>query len=297
MNASERPASAVGDRTDAPGGDPSDGDVSAQVADGVRRGRDSPAGRVTARVGMASRAVVYLSLAVVVGQLAFGPRPDDTDQAGALTALGGQPAGVAVLWLLVVGVACYVLWRFSEVVGGPSSGEDTVPERVKAAVEGLAYVPIAIISGSIAAGHASSAQQGGRYRSLSAHVMQDWSGGRLLVGAIGVAVVALGLYLASEGPRRSFRSDLDFAGNRPAERVVVTAGLVGSTARGLVFALAGVLVVAAAVTADPDKAGGIDAALRSVANESYGPWLLLVVAVGLACYAVFAVGEAVWRKV
>lgn len=274
-----------------------DTDVSDEVVDGVRRGRGSPVGHALARSGMASRAVVYGALAAVVVQLAVGARPDDADQAGALTALGSQPAGIVVLWLLVIGVACYSLWRFTEVVAGPSGGDDTVAERVKAGLEGVAYIPIAVISASIALGDPASAQQGDKYRTLSATVMQDWPAGRWLVGAVGVVVLAVGGYLASEGPRRSFRDDLQFHGNRAAERLVVTLGVIGSTARGVVFALAGILVVAAAVTADPDKAGGVDAALRSVADESYGPALLLVVAAGLASYGAFALGEAKWRAV
>lgn len=274
-----------------------DTDVSDDVVDGVRRGRGSPVGHALARSGMASRAVVYGALAAVVVQLAVGARPDDADQAGALTALGSQPAGIVVLWLLVVGVACYSLWRFTEVVAGPSGGDDTFAERAKAGLEGVAYIPIAVISASIALGDSASAQQGDKYRTVSATVMQDWPAGRWLVGAVGVVVLVVGGYLASEGPRRSFREDLQFHGDRTAERIVVTLGVIGSTARGVVFALAGILVIAAAVTADPDKAGGVDAALRSVADESYGPALLLVVAAGLACYAVFAIGEAKYREV
>jgi hypothetical protein len=38
-----------------------------------------------------------------------------------------------------------------------------------------------------------------------------------------------------------------------------------------VFALAGILVVVAAVTFDPQKARGLDAALRQLAAQPYGP--------------------------
>ena len=272
-------------------------DVGDKVEDGVERGRDSKVGRALARSGMASRAVVYGALAAIVLQLAFGSSPGDADQAGALTALGTHPGGKVVLWLLVLGVACYALWRFTEAAVGPSAGKDSKGDRAKAVFEGVAYIPIAVISVNIAVGHAAQAQQGDKYRTLSARVMQDWFAGRWIVGLVGVVVLGIGLYLASEGPRRSFREDLDFHGNRNAERTVVTLGVIGSTARGVVFALAGILVIAAAVTADPDKAGGVDAGLRSVRDASFGPYLLLVIALGLLSYAAFAVGEAKWRTV
>lgn len=271
--------------------------TSEQVAHQVRRGRRSDLGRAAARIGLGSRAVVYIALAVLVLQLALGDRPDDTDQAGALRELGSQPVGVALLWLLVGGVVCYVLWRLAEVIGGPAGKDDSKRERVLSAIEGLFYVPIAVMAATIAAGDPAGAQQGDAYRSFSATVMQDWPAGRLLVGAVGLVVMLIGGYLGSQGPRRSFCGDLDFDGHRRTERTVVGLGVIGSTARGAVFALAGVLVVAAAVTADPDKAGGVDAALLSVAEQPYGPVVLCLVALGLACFAAFTVGEALWRKV
>jgi hypothetical protein len=43
-------------------------------------------------------------------------------------------------------------------------------------------------------------------------------------------------------------------------RVVEGLGMIGTVARGLVFALAGALVIDAAVTYQPAKAGGLDTA-------------------------------------
>ena len=67
-------------------------------------------------------------------------------------------------------------------------------------------------------------------------------------------------------------------------------------ARGVVFALAGVFVISAAVNYNPDKAGGLDRALRELADTSAGPWLLGVVAVGLMMFGVYGFAEAKWRR-
>ncbi len=75
------------------------------------------------------------------------------------------------------------------------------------------------------------------------------------------------------------------------------AGIIGATTRGSVFALAGVLVVIAAATAAPAKAGGIDSAFRAVAGAPYGRVVLIAGAVGMAAFAVFALAEARWRRV
>jgi hypothetical protein len=55
-------------------------------------------------------------------------------------------------------------------------------------------------------------------------------------------------------------------------------------------------VVAAAVTFDPDKARGMDAALRQVAAQPYGPWLLSLMALGLMCFGVYSFAESRYRR-
>jgi len=58
-----------------------------------------------------------------------------------------------------------------------------------------------------------------------------------------------------------------------------------------------VLLVSAAVTYDPDKARGLDAALRTLAAQPYGGFLLAVVALGIAAFGVFCFIQARYRKV
>ena len=74
-------------------------------------------------------------------------------------------------------------------------------------------------------------------------------------------------------------------------------GRVGTIARGLVFAITGFLVIQAALTADPGKAGGIDTAVKSLLAKPYGPALVAALGVGLILFGVYALAEARWRRV
>jgi hypothetical protein len=122
--------------------------------------------------------------------------------------------------------------------------------------------------------------------------------GQLLVGVVGGVVVVVGGYLFSEGPRRSFEANLDFENTRESwRRVTLTCGVIGSATRGVVFAMTGVLVIVAAATATPAKAGGIDTALRTVARAPFGRVVLLVAAAGIAAFGLFALAESRWRQV
>jgi hypothetical protein len=123
-------------------------------------------------------------------------------------------------------------------------------------------------------------------------------GGRWLVGIIGLAIVLIGLVMISEGLRRTFMKYLRTSQMAPTtRRAVRILGTIGTVARGLVVALAGLLVIDAAITHSPAKSRGIDKALLTLRNEPFGPVLLGLAALGLIVFGVYGLCEARWRKV
>ncbi|HEY2237329.1 MAG TPA: DUF1206 domain-containing protein, partial [Streptosporangiaceae bacterium] len=80
-------------------------------------------------------------------------------------------------------------------------------------------------------------------------------------------------------------------------QVVTWLGRVGGVARGTIFVTAGVFLIIAAAEVKPQQAKGIDSALRALTRTPLGPWLLLVVAIGLVLFGAFSCCEARWRKV
>ena len=81
----------------------------------------------------------------------------------------------------------------------------------------------------------------------------------------------------------------------PGGRLAV--GIVGDVARGLIFTLAGALVVQAAVTYQPASARGLDKALLTLRDQPFGAALLDLAALGLIVFGVYALFEARWHKV
>jgi hypothetical protein len=81
------------------------------------------------------------------------------------------------------------------------------------------------------------------------------------------------------------------------ERAFTVLGVFGHIARAVVFALIGYGLIKAAIDYDPQKAVGLDGALRKLADASYGPVLLGVVAAGLIGFAAYSLADARYRKV
>jgi type IV secretory pathway VirB2 component (pilin) len=67
-------------------------------------------------------------------------------------------------------------------------------------------------------------------------------------------------------------------------------------ARGAVFITVGIFLVVAAVQAKPQQAKGVDSGLRTLASTPLGPWLLVLVAIGLIMFGFFSLCQAKWRR-
>ncbi|MBT2227260.1 DUF1206 domain-containing protein [Nonomuraea sp. NEAU-A123] len=258
----------------------------------ARRAARHPVLNRLTRVGLACRGVLYALIGLLAMQIAFEGGGREADKAGAISTVARLPFGEVVLWVMVAGFVALTLWQLSEaLLGGPGVGD-----RLKAAGYAAVYVLIcSTLLSVLLAGKATSDDEKSRD---ATEALLGLPGGPFLVGAIGLGLVALGVYWVREGVTKGFREELNLGQMSPRARSVMDRlGLAGYVARGAIAALAGVFVVQAAITYDPDKAGGLDATLRAFAETPVGPWLLVVVAVGLMLFAGYCFGESRWRRV
>jgi uncharacterized protein DUF1206 len=270
--------------------------ATARASGTARRASDSPAARALARAGLTARGVLYILIGWVAILVALGQTSHQADQQGALQLLAGQPYGLVSLWLLGIGFAGYALWRLSEAAFGVTGEGNGAGPRLKSLVRALIYASFAYLTFKVIAGTGGGSQTK-KQQDLSATVMHH-PGGRWLVGIVGLVIVIAGLVLVSEGIRRKFMKYLQLSQLSPRmRRLVERLGMIGTAARGAVFALAGVLVIEAAVSYQPANAGGIDKALLTLRNQPFGEVLLIVAALGLIIFGVYGLCEARWRRV
>jgi hypothetical protein len=261
----------------------------------ARRAADSPAAHVMARAGLTARGVIYILIGWVAILVSVNHSSREADQLGALQLLVGKPYGVVSLWLLGIGFAAYALWRLSEAAFGVTGEGSGVGPRLKSLGRAIVYAAFAYLTFTVIHGKAQS--QSKRQQDFTATAMKH-TDGRVLVGLIGAAVIIAGIVLVMEGIRKKFMKQLMTGQMSPrVRRVVKWLGMIGTIARGLVFALAGIGVVAAAITHKASDSGGIDKALLTLRNEPFGEFLMLLAAVGLLIFGVYGLCEARWRKV
>jgi hypothetical protein len=270
--------------------------VSARASGTARRASDSPTARALARAGLAARGVLYILVGWVAILVAFGQTSgSQANQEGALQLLARQPYGLVSLWLLGIGFAGYALWRLSEAAFGVTGEGNGAGPRLKSLVRGVVYAFFAYLTFQIITGTAGN--QSKKQQDLTAKVMHH-PGGQVLIGIVGAVIVIIGVALVLEGLRRKFLKRLQTSQMSPrTRRIVEWLGVIGTAARGVVFALAGILVIDAAVTYKPAKAGGIDKALLTLRNQPFGEVLLILAALGLIIFGIYGLCEARWRKV
>jgi hypothetical protein len=267
----------------------------AQVTGTARQAAGSLAARLLARAGLTARGVIYILISWVAILVAIGRSAQEADQQGALQLLASKPYGLVSLWLLGIGFAGYALWRASEAAFGVSGDRNSAGPRLKSLAQALVYAGFAYLTFKVISG--SRGSQSRRQQDITAAAMQH-PAGRWLVGIAGVIIVVVGAVLAVGGVRRKFMTYLrTWQMSRRTQRVVRWLGTVGSVARGVVFALAGVLVIDAAVTHNPAKSGGIDRALLTLRSQPFGEFLVILAALGLIIFGVYGLCEARWRKV
>lgn len=245
---------------------------------------DSPWVKTLGQFGVAAIGIVYLLLAWISLQVAFGGGSGKSaDNSGALAELAGKPFGKVLLAVMAVGLFAFAVWQVVLAAVGFERAKDKELAFKRASAAGKAVIGVALgvqaLKLVLGGGGQSSSQK-----------QADWTGkllgapaGRVLVVLLGLAVIGFAGYLIYTGWTKKFLERLE---GHSSEQIV-RLGQFGWVARGVAFGMLGILIVIAGVKSQPEKARGLDAALKTLAAQPFGKWILTAVALGFAAYAVF----------
>jgi len=247
-----------------------------------------------ARAGYLAHGIIYLLVAMLAARAALS-RGTPEGPSSAMDEVHRQPGGDWLLILLAIGFAGFALWRLVQAaLDTERKGTDA-----KGIVLRLRYVASAVIYGGLALTAyrvgwkgRSSGSDGGWYGTALSPM------GRYAVGAVALGFLGYGLYQVY----RAYRVDLDdqlelgrlAAGTRTW---VIRAARAGIAARGVVFGITGVMLGRLALREPENESPGIRGALRTLQEQPYGKYLLLLVALGLVGYGVYELVRARYRRI
>jgi hypothetical protein len=254
---------------------------------------------VAGRAGLLSRAAIWLVTGALAARLAFeghttpGAEPDKN---GALHTLARQPFGRVLLLVLVLGFAAMVIWSVAELVrkrDGERSGH--IGHRLVAVGRTSIYAALAYSTVKLLTG--SGGSDGGRQEELTARVLA-WPGGRLLVGAVALALLgAAGFNLYRAASRRYEKHWDKKRMDTRARRIAGPVEAIGNVGHAMVFGLVGWFLSMAALHFDPTEPKSLDESLSKLVHQPYGRLLCLAVAAGMVAWALNAAAQSRWRQI
>ena len=271
--------------------------VIASVKNSAQKAAFSRVMEVLTRLGYGVRGVIYIVMGLLAFQVVLGKGGALASPQQAIADIGKQPAGLVFLWVVLVGIISYSVWGVIRAVWDPlNKGNDLkgLLTRFGFLASALGYAFLAFTTYGYIKGAAQSA--GGSQTKLLASVMAIPLG-RWAIGLLGLIVLAVGLYQIYLGFKAGFEQQFKtYALTSNEAKLASDVGRFGTAARGVVFALVGVLIFLAAYNANPAQPVGMDAALATLMHQPYGIWLLGVVAVGLMAFGFYSLLCAAWLR-
>lgn len=266
------------------------------VALSAQRAKNSKVVQGLGRAGMVCYGLVHVIVAYLALRVAFGESGQQADQKGAVQEVGSTTFGTAVLWVLAIGLIAYGVWQLMQAAVGfqwVDKKNKRTRRRIMAVGKAALSISLGIYAMRLASGSGSGNNSGNQQQQEWTAKLMELPAGPILVGIVAAFVIGIGIAEIRRGVVKSFLKDLNVH-ELPSgsQQWVRRLGVFGYIAKGVVVGTIGVLLGIAAFQHNPSEAGGLDRALRTLADQPFGTITLIVVAVGLGAFGVYCFAAA-----
>lgn len=238
-----------------------------------------------ARLGYASKALIYLIVGGLAGTAALGAGGRVTDTSGALLTVLSQPFGPFVLLVLSIGLLGYATWRVLDAIRDPEhQGHDfpAVLIRIGKVFRAAIYGALGVEALRLARGLRKSS---GQQAELWAARVMTWPLGEWLLGITGLIVAAYGVSQVVKAIRGRTDDDIDLSAmSRAARKAAINISRFGIAARGVIVVVLGVFLVRGAWQGRASEVADTRESVIELAAVLPGRSMLAAIALGLMAY-------------
>lgn len=240
------------------------------------------------RVGYLSRAILYITLGLIalgaLGQISQGT-------AGIFETVDSIPGGNALLWVLVIGLTAYALFRFaSPAFDIEHKGSDAKgwAQRIGHAGSGVGHLALAWTAYQFAT---RDAGRGGNGAAEAAQGVLSFGLGGTVIGILGIGFFAAAFAQAEKAVTAKFMDKISPAA--PSQTKLI--GRIGYATRAVIFTIIGWSLIETGFF--KEGSGNVKTLGEAVASLAGTGWLLTVVAIGLLTFGLFSLVLARYRTI
>ncbi len=249
-----------------------------------------------ARGGYAARGVVYLIVGFFTLLAAVGAGQKQGTR-GALRAVLEQPFGQALLWIIVVGLVGYVIWRLIQAIFDTDQhglGPKGLAVRGGLLSSAGTYALLTLFALSAMGVVAPGGEAGPSFADRIARIVgSQWV-------SLGLALIFTGVAGAHYWKAFKRKYADHFQANEQQMRFIHPISQFGLVARGTIFTIIALLLAFRFM--DRQESGdaappGLTDALTFLQQLPYGGLLLAAMGLGLMAFATYSLIEARWRRI
>ena len=251
-----------------------------------------------ARLGYASKALIYAVVGYLALMAALRRGGKVTDTSGALRELLDEPFGQVLVLVLGIGLCGYAAWRILDAIRDPDGHGTEVKgliTRIGNAVRAVIYGALGIEAFKLFRGLGGSSS---REAEMWTARLMGWPLGEVLVGLGGAIVAVYGVSEIVAAFRGGYSKTLDVRAIPAGFRTTAeTISRLGIGARGVIITILGVFLVRAALQQDPSEAQGTRDSILTLTSLVPGRLALTFIGLGLLAYAFDQLLHARYRKI
>lgn len=250
-----------------------------------------------ARAGYCAKSVVYSLLGgMIVYAALYAGSVESISKKDIFQKINSSMFGSTLLFLVLVGLVCYVIWRLLQFILNPEDLDKHKPidliTRVFYFISSLLYASVAYTAFKVLYNNTEQSQSS---QTLTAELLQQPLGVYLIAGVGATIVVFSGIQL-KHAIKQDFMSKFDRSQlSNKQRRAIHLSGRVGFTGRAIVYVIIGGFITIAAIEHDPSQAGGLSDALMVILNKPFGPYLLAAMGICMFAFGIFCGFEGRYR--
>lgn len=243
--------------------------------------------------GCISTGLSYTGVGIIAMLSFLKVREGGADESSMLAILNDVIIGKILLWIIMIGTVCYIVWRVFEAVTDPygyGKGFAGVGKRSGIALSTVADFLIVFAAIKVLLGIGNIQQTGEPHEErefVGKMLEQSW--GSSVVAGMGIVILVAAVVQLIYGVTGGYKERLDIDHySKTGKGTIHFLAWVGYCSRGVIVGITGFFLLKAAFTEQPKHVVNTDKAFDFIGDE-LGYVYFILVALGTICYGIFMI--------